>query len=294
MDSSASKEQASAREEVMKCEQEIQSIKAALRRLGSSENPNEPNSMDIFLLKVEGLPETAKPAFTLQLSSPIEEGTLSEIFDSNQDPAPEGSIVSFQGVETTVATLTVSAKDADIPLGSSNASDLAPLCAIDPMDVKEEYVSELSIAITAEDSSGANTEEAVPKQPICTVTLKVTYKPSAKDQKEELYERLNKTSKRKSAALESLRKISMTMASAGDSPSKAALAKKPSVKPGFLNAKKKEPTRLERLYERTIGPDSLLRKSFGVLMMTKNYIIFFGAVSFFHFKGQMLSLPPPV
>jgi hypothetical protein len=41
-----------AREEVMKCEQEIQSIKTALRRLGAAQNNEEPNSMEILLLKV--------------------------------------------------------------------------------------------------------------------------------------------------------------------------------------------------------------------------------------------------
>jgi copper chaperone CopZ len=50
-----SKEQTAAREEVMKCEQEIQSIKAALRRLGPSEQDGEPNSMEIVLLKVSAL-----------------------------------------------------------------------------------------------------------------------------------------------------------------------------------------------------------------------------------------------
>ena len=47
-----SAEQASAREEVMTCEKEIQSIKAALRRLGDAGNANDPNSLDIVLLKV--------------------------------------------------------------------------------------------------------------------------------------------------------------------------------------------------------------------------------------------------
>lgn len=47
-----SKDQAAAREEVLKCEQEIQSIKAALRRLGTSEQDGEPNSMEIVLLEV--------------------------------------------------------------------------------------------------------------------------------------------------------------------------------------------------------------------------------------------------
>jgi copper chaperone CopZ len=53
-------ETAQAREEVMKCEQEIHSIKAALRRVGTvsstsssdGDNTNEQNSMEIVLLKV--------------------------------------------------------------------------------------------------------------------------------------------------------------------------------------------------------------------------------------------------
>jgi copper chaperone CopZ len=51
-----SKEQAAAREEVMKCEREIQSIKAALRRLGGAGNADDPNSMEIVLLKVRIIP----------------------------------------------------------------------------------------------------------------------------------------------------------------------------------------------------------------------------------------------
>lgn len=52
MASDPSQEQAAAREEVMKCEQEIQSIKAALRRLGAAGNADDPNSMEVALLKV--------------------------------------------------------------------------------------------------------------------------------------------------------------------------------------------------------------------------------------------------
>lgn len=310
-----SAEQASAREEVMTCEKEIQSIKAALRRLGDAGNANDPNSLDIVLLKVEGLPETAKPILELQLSSPIEEGTLTQIFDPlNSDPPPEGSVVSFKGVETTTATLTVSAKDLDISLGSSIPQDLTPICTIDPMEVKDEYVTELPVAIVAEVSSGEalataeSTEEgkedstqaaatAEPIVPVCTVTLRITYKPSPQDQREELYEILNKASQRKATALENLRKISMTLArTGGDSPTKSTSTTlaKPSVKPGFLNKKPKEPTRLEKLYESTIGPNSILRKGLGIVVVTRNYFIFFGAITFFHFKGQLLSLPPPV
>ena len=37
----------------MKCEQEIQSIKAALRRLGGSNTDGDPNLLEVVLLKVK-------------------------------------------------------------------------------------------------------------------------------------------------------------------------------------------------------------------------------------------------
>jgi hypothetical protein len=261
------------------------------------------------------LPEAAKPVLHLQLSSPIEEGTISQIFDPlNQDPAPEGSAVVFKGVEISMATLTVSAKDIDIPLGSSVPHDVAPICSINPMEVKDEYVTEIPVAIVAEssaeasataettDEAGGDSAEATSTAsataevivPICTVTLKITYKPSPKDQREELYEILNKTSQRKATALENLRKISMSLVRESSSPTKGGTVVKSSVKPGFLNKKQKEATRMEKLYERTIGPDSILRKGLGVAVVARNYLIFVGAVTLFHFKGQMLALPPPV
>jgi hypothetical protein len=46
-----------------------------------------------------------------------------------------------------------------------------------------------------------------------------------------------------------------------------------------------------QLYERAFGPQSFLRQK---LPAAKNYIIFFGAIVLFHFKGQELALPPPV
>lgn len=41
-----------AREELMLCEQEIQSIKSALRRIGTSNDGEQQNCMEIVLLKV--------------------------------------------------------------------------------------------------------------------------------------------------------------------------------------------------------------------------------------------------
>jgi hypothetical protein len=287
------------------------------------------------------LPEGAKPTINLQLSSPIEEGTLNTVYDPLRDPqSQEGSMVTFRGVETTVATLTVSAKDADIPLGASTPHEVAPLFALDAMNIEDKYVAELPVAIVAEesvvttatvsataaeeDTSGnaavasgkeglaqdddqVQAEVAVTVQSICTVTLRITYKPSTKDQREELYELLNVTSQRKATALDNLRKISMQEASANRSSatggpesvsasSSSATVAKPSVKPGFLNKQKEDNTESKwtTWYNRTVGPNSIIRNGAMLAFAAKDFFIFFGAVAFFHFKGQLLAIPPPV
>lgn len=245
---------------------------------------------------------------TVQLSSPIEEGSLSAANDK----------ITFNGVEISVATLVVSAKDADIPLGSSSPHDVAPLCALDPLNMKDKYETEFPVAIVAEGGSAAAATatataesdsgkqdtataavaaDVTPIQPTCTVTLKVTYKPSAKDQRDELYDLLNKVSRRKAEALEKLRKASIQAArdqSGASDPSSSSSS--PAVKAGFLNSKpkKEEASTLKKLYEKTIGPNSLLRQGAMIAFAFKDYIIFFGAVGLMHFKGQLLALPPPV
>jgi len=281
---------ATARQEVVKCENEIKSIKSALRTITTSSSDSSSstsNTLEILLVKVEGLPDTARPNLTVQLSSPIEEGTLSA---TNKK-------ISFNGVETAVATLVVSAKDADIPLGSSAPHDVKPLCTLDPMNMKDTYETELPVAIVGDDkASSSGSGSAV--TPVCTVTLKVTYKPSPKDQREELYEMLNKVSRRKAEALENLRKASVQASKdqSGSGPSSSAVTKSQAVKSGFLNSKtkKSEESTLQKLYEKTIGPNSLLRLGATIAFAFKDYIVFFGAVGFMHFKGQLLALPPPV
>ena len=280
-----------------------------------------------FFFQVEGLPDGAKPNLTLQLSSPIEEGTLDKIYDplspSAGDTSPQGSIVVFRGVEPSMATLTVAAKDADIPLGSSTPHEVALLCKMDPMDIKDKYTTELPVAIVADDdTSGAAVAEAsvddtaaqssseqsgeataaatvTAIQPTCTVTLRITYKPSPKDQREELYELLNKTSQRKATALENLRKLSMQQSankSAGPAASGGTVVPKPSVKPGFLNKSKAEESgsKWKKFYDRALGPESMARRGAMLGFALKDFFIFFGAVTFFHFKGQLLAIPPPV
>ncbi|KAI2496655.1 hypothetical protein MHU86_17858 [Fragilaria crotonensis] len=258
---------------------EMQMLKTKIRGLGT--DGGDPNSLELAVLKVEGLPEGASPTFALQLSSPIEEASITKLFDT-LDPTAEGSFAKFQGVETSNAILSVSAKDADIPLGASASIDIATLCSIsDPM--QSVYVTEKSVAIYAEGGDDVELTVAV-----CTVTFNVTYKPSAKDQREELYELLNKASEKKSKYVSELQQAAK-QSHRVDPASTAA------VKSGFLNKdaapKKKEPSKLMQFYEKNLGPRSLVRQ---ILPIAKNYLIFFGAVILFHFKGQELALPPPV
>eukprot|EP00535_Pseudo-nitzschia_heimii_P007925 CAMPEP_0197177302 /NCGR_PEP_ID=MMETSP1423-20130617/2956_1 /TAXON_ID=476441 /ORGANISM="Pseudo-nitzschia heimii, Strain UNC1101" /LENGTH=337 /DNA_ID=CAMNT_0042626827 /DNA_START=295 /DNA_END=1308 /DNA_ORIENTATION=- len=320
-----------ARDEVKKCDEEIQSIKAALRSIGST-NSSDPNSLEIEFTKVEGLPDTAKPALKLQLSSPIEE----------LDVSLGGEKATFEGVETSIATLVVDAEDANIPLGTGeNPIEIAPLCMIeDPKQPKDQYVKEVAVAIVAAaaepttdakesetkgeaesdtnaesetkaenkiegESENKNEAEAESKPVICTMTIKVTYKPSSKDQREALYDLLNKTSQKKSSALSELRKRSVEKARAGASAagSTAVTRSKPAVKPGFLKkggnaADDANDTGLlstaKKWYQRVTGPDSIVMKTAFWTIATKDFLIFFGAVGLMHYKGNVLSLPPPM
>jgi len=313
----SSNEQAFARTAVMECEQEIQAIKASLRKLSTSES-DSPNSLEIFLLKVEGISDSSSLRVNVQLSSPIEDATLTEIYDPSNSETSEGTKAIFQGVVTAVSTLTVSVSANETNIGRSTSHDLAPLCVVNAADQPDEYETELPIAIFSNSSDDvgkvegqeddvdqkedvSNERQEVVKadliQPNCTLTLRLVYRPSQNDKKEELYQLLNKKSEKKAAALENLRKISMSMARTGvdGTPSKASSSTvvKPSVKPGFLNKKKTEVSKAQSLYERTLGPNSIFRKSLGLLFLTKDYLVFFGAVSFFHFGGQFLALPAP-
>ena len=59
----------------------------------------------------------------------------------------EGSTVRFKGVESSVATLTVSAYDADVPLGSGVGQYVALLCKLDPMKPAGKAVMMINVAI---------------------------------------------------------------------------------------------------------------------------------------------------
>lgn len=238
---------------------------------------------------MEGLPDTAEPKLTLQLSSPVEEAILTEV----------NGAVSFSGVETGQATLSVTAVvDADVPLGSSQtAYDVATFTheLIDVLQPLAFYETELVVPITANTTTTTDAPTTTDAVVLCTVTLKLTYTPSIKDQREELYELIEKISKQKAAAREDLRKASLdlhqlqlTTTTPGNS---SKPTQKPAVQAGFLNKKsvaitqpQAPPPAWKIWYER------------GTFYwpLAKNYLLFLGFVAFSHFKGQNLAIPAPV
>jgi hypothetical protein len=144
----------------------------------------------------------------------------------------------------------------------------------------------------------------VASKSFCTVTLRIEYTPSKKDQQEKLFELLNQASKRKALAIERLRKSAAAVSRGstlskeeegeevdpGTSPSRA-------VQPGFLNKKKRPRSKgvtsnvFVNWYNRILGPQSVLALVFPI---AKNYCLFFGAVAFLHWKGDLLALPAPI
>ena len=155
------------RSEVIECEEEIKNIKNGLRALSSSSAPSS-NRLEVSVLSVSGgstSTSTVKPTtFKIHLSSPIEERTLTKLYDPLNTTASsdEVSIAIFTSLESSNALLTVEAYhhvaadggDTTTPslLGSSAPHDLQPLCRDTELwrnggDGKK--VSSLDVAIVA-------------------------------------------------------------------------------------------------------------------------------------------------
>lgn len=372
--------------DVIEAEAEIKIIKDALKSLAggqfSSDGGSSQNRLDVSVHKIKSAASVGGEnsddssaddvSFKVHLSSPIEERTITKLFDPLNPTADEGQ-AKFESVETSNALLTVEAYNkADLvsKLGVSAPHDLLPLCEDNKLWIKGggKKTSTLEIAIVAEKGGSDTTaaaavekadseswEDAVeeiekeegggddkPKEgekdasfstprsrtsitdettdvkspqdesksvavelqlPIYTVTLRLEYTPSSDDRRDALYEALNEVSKRKVAAIESLRKNAGLVnraktaeaGSSSESSSSGVLTKPstPAVKSGFLNksAKPKEIPFYKRWYDKTIGPTSML---WVVGPIAKNYVIFAGISLFIHWKGDLLSLPPPV
>jgi len=134
--------------------------------------------------------------------------------------------------------------------------------------------------------------------PLYTLTIQLEYTPSSNDLRDSLYEALNEVSKRKVAAIESLRKnaglVNRAKASEASTSGSGEVVKSgPAVKAGFLNKKPSEVAQpfWKRWYNKTIGPQSML---WVVGPIAKNYVIFAGVSLFIHWKGDLLALPAPL
>lgn len=134
--------------DVAECEEEIKTIKNALRALvgdvGTSGCPPSSNCLNVSVMKVvpssgsEGGGEITTngdpTTFKIHLSSPIEERILTQVYDPLNPTAKEG-VAIFSSLETSNALLTVEAYALDGSessgrklLGASAPHDLQPLC----------------------------------------------------------------------------------------------------------------------------------------------------------------------
>ena len=226
--------------------------------------------------KTTGLPENAQVKIRLQLSSPIEEAVI-----TTEEPT-----ATFRSVELGQAILSMSATDADVPLGTATELDLAQVIQLDAMRAQQDYSLEKDFGFGPADDADDDAE------PVFVATLKIAFAPSVKDLREELYEMLNKATTRKSQAVERLRQTALA-ASRSAGATTARSKSEAAVKAGILNKtnKKEEKSAVRALYEKYLGPGSLLRT---VVPVAKNYVIFLVFVGVMHYKGDALSLPPPV
>lgn len=232
-------------------------------------------------------------ALTLQLSSPIEELVLTAL----------QSKVQFTSVETGQATLSATASFSgckEETVGQSVAHDVAvfthSLLDIEKSRPLPLYQTDLVVPIN-------NNNDVA----ICTVTLSITYTPSIKDQRESLFELLEKEANAKAAAREDLRQASLELHQLQQQSSVTASSntkKSSAVQSGFLN---KGTSALKGSNDTAGDDDEKARRPKGppfwtvwvhratiVVPVIKNYVIFVGFIVASHYYGHTLAIPAPV
>jgi hypothetical protein len=178
----------------------------------------------------------------------------------------------------------------------------------DIVETKEEEKDGEGAVVEKEEETKTTTNIQIP---LYTIVIQLEYTPSPEDRRDALYEKLNEVSKRKVAAIESLRKSAgmanrarggSAVEGGGTSGDSSGNKASPAVKSGFLNKTKgggedKSSSAVavvpfwKRWYENTLGPQSML---WVLGPVAKNYIIFVGVTLFIHYRGDLLALPPPV
>lgn len=168
-------------------------------------------------------------------------------------------------------------------------------------DMSDVPGEESKVQVIVCDVTEASGEESKVQIPVCVLSVHLEYTPSLSEKRDALYNKLNEVSKRKAAAIEALRKsaAAVNRARAEQGISSDNVEKNTAVKAGFLNKPKASgsgekhtpPPFWKRVYEKTLGPQSML---WVMGPLAKNYVIFLAVSVFFHCKGDLLALPPPV
>lgn len=246
--------------------------------------------------------EEEKESATSAVEEENESKITEEVEEKESAAAAEGE--EDDGAKSVAAEENAPEPDAKTETASEEKSDETPPPAVEEGETEEstEVSDENGEGKEEENPTSASDSEQKDEEdgpsvtallvPTCVVQMRIEYNPSIKDQKDELYDLLNKASKRKAMAVDKLRKSALAMNRA--SPAETSLVKKEkTVKSGFLNKKAvaKKEMFLVRWYNKALGRGSFVRNAFPI---AKNYIIFFGGVALMHFQGQQLALPPPV
>lgn len=113
--------------------------------------------------------------------------------------------------------------------------------------------------------------------------LKLTYVPSLKDQREELYEMLNKATQRKATAREDLRQAAANMPVT--TTEKKSAGQPGAIKAGFLNKKADAQPVKWRIW---------VQRIMVIAPVAKNYLLFGGFLVFAHLQGDKLAIPAPL
>jgi hypothetical protein len=323
----------SARMELVECEREIQKIKGALRQISTGEEgQNLLEVIWVGIIADEGVATDTELA--LQLSAPMEEAVLVKIREGDEsvegssakfsgvecsmatlsvtlrkngevvgtsesyDLAPIcslGDALNPKDEYTTELAVAIIISENRADGTNTERDDKNDVTSIEEAKDSEEDGSGVAkVEIAGGQESEETSQSAALVKPACTLNLRIVFKPSAKDQKEELFELLSQASARRSQALERHKGEQQSALSKKEtSPSSAK--KSPAIKSGFLNKKPKkapEENKWKQFYDKYMGPRSMARGL--IFPIAKNYIIFFGAVILAHFKGQELALPAPV
>jgi len=225
-----------------------------------------------------------------------EEKETTEI--EGEDDANNAAVEESVPVSDAKTEIAAEEKSEDSPAAPTVEAEEETKEVTEESDSKEEGVEvEAEITTSASDSEQKDETDApsvtAPLVPTCVIQMRIEFNPSIKDQKDELYDLLNKASKRKAMSVDKLRKSALAMNRASPAAETSIVNKEKAVKSGFLN--KKAPVKKEMLlvrwYNKALGRESFVRKAFPI---AKNYILFFGGVVLMHFQGQQLALPPPV